>query len=160
MTNTYIPLFLDYKFDIPCKHGFSVGVTMKGRVLIEDTKAEQRVYGVNPGGILARVPSSENLTPALDAFSRKLRLIINDLAEEAETYDQFKAEMVATFSTNVPYFELWYKAIAAVRGGHLDVADMKRESAETEPRLIMTEIGGAVPTTDKLTPEPKVAKAA
>lgn len=160
MGNAYIPLFLDYKFEIPCTHGFTVGVNMKGRVLIEDDGQEQRVYGINPGGILARVPSSENITPALDAFSRKLRLVISDLSEEAESFDKFKTEMLATFSTNTPYCELWRKAIAAVRGGHLDVKNMKRENSETEPFLILKELDGAVPQSDRLTPEPKVAKAA
>jgi hypothetical protein len=68
--------------------------------------------------------------------------------------------MVATFSTNTPYFELWHKAIAAVKGGHLDVREMKRQSSETAHSMSMKELAGLVPPTGRLTPEATVAKAA
>lgn len=160
MPSTYIPLFLDYKFEAPCRRGFTVEVTMKGRVLVEDDGKDQWVYGVNPGGIMARVPSSGDLKAALDAFSRKLRLVIADLSEVAQSSDQFKAEMISTFSTNAPYYEVWHKAIVAVRRGKVDVQNMGRENAETEPSLVMKDVIGSASHADKLVPEAKVAEAA
>ncbi len=159
MPSTYVPLFLDYKFETSCNHGFIVEVTMKARVLIEDDGKDQWIYGVNPGGIMARGPSSDNLASAIGSFSRILGLVISDLSDVAESFAQFREEMIASFSTNAPYHDFWRQAITAARHGSLDTRDMKRESAEAKPSLVMKQVTGGDDRLGKLVPEATLAEA-
>ena len=130
------PLFLNYQIPVAC-NGFWAGITMKGRVLLDESEGECWVFGVNPGGISA---SADNRESALSAYKTRLTEVVHDLAEVSKDFVEFKLEMEESFQVNPEYLNMWNEALKIVREGKSDLAGMTREPAETEASIRIDQI--------------------
>ncbi len=140
--STNYPLFMDFRLPVPCK-GFWVGITMRGRLLLEEDGDEFWVYGVNPGGISAFGPNKD---AALNAFTVRLREVVSDAAEAADKFPTFKMEIEESFATNDEYAALWEEARKQIREGTRDLPGMKRDESEYEASILIEEIEKPNPT--------------
>lgn len=111
--------------------GFIAQVSIRGRCLFEETDEDFCcVLGVNPGAVASDGPS---IGEAHHAFLERMRLIVFEIAEEAESFDDFKSQ-VRSFveETNQPNEALWRDAVDKVRSGEVDLEGVRREDADGE----------------------------
>jgi predicted RNase H-like HicB family nuclease len=97
-------------------NSFLAGVTMSGRATIRKEEDDKWwVYGVCPGGIAESGSTPEE---AFLRFREAYRSVLFDLAEEAQTYDEFKNEVNSFYSQiNEVESETWKLAFQAMRAG-------------------------------------------
>ncbi len=150
------PLFLNYRFPV-VGHGFVVGITLKGRILVEEDGGEFWAYGVNPGGVSGQGGSVD---AALAAFNAQMHVAINDLAEVARSHEEFAAEIRDSFRTNLAYERAWNEAILAVRNGSVDLPGMTREPADSLPSISVELIDSKSPADANIAELVTLAKAA
>lgn len=111
-------------------NGFIAHVLIRGRCLLEETDQDfVSILGVNPGAVAG---DGANSGEAYHDFLERVRLIIIDLADEADTFEAFR-ERVNQFvqQTNKPNEELWKDAVSRVRAGEVDLDGVRREDADS-----------------------------
>ena len=128
METVYIPLFFTYRDQI-FGNGFMADVISHGRVLAATEDNEHWVYGVQPGSFAA---TGDDPTDAFTAYRESFRNVLFDLADEAESSQDFKKAVKRMFSeVNSLREQEWKSAVEEVRAGKLEL-DIKREDAETQ----------------------------
>lgn len=111
--------------------GFIARVSIKGRCLFEETDEDFcSVLGVNPGAVASDGPS---LSEAHHAFLERIRLIVFEIAEESESFEDFESQVNSfVVETNRPNEALWRDAVKRVRSGEVDLEGVRREDADGE----------------------------
>lgn len=113
------PLYFSHRESIEGK-GFVALVTMQGRVLVsrEDRSDSDQpawvFYGVQPSGLSAE---GESVPVAFAVFRDRLKDILFSIADDAENFDRFKAEVDAFFNDIDADAEVWSRRAAEVRAG-------------------------------------------
>ena len=108
------PLILTLSFDVRCPEFFA-RVSVHGRALMAIEDGEWWCHGVDPGGLTA---NGTNPAEAYSAYKMAFFGILNDLAEDAGSFEQFKAA-VESFVADVDRHEAerWQTARAEIREG-------------------------------------------
>jgi hypothetical protein len=113
---TMWPLLFTYKSPVFGK-GFIADVKLCGRLLAELEADGVWLYGVNPGGFAATAPTLALAGPEVTTV---LSTLFVDFAEEANTFDAFKAQVQRFFDqTDDETLSEWKAAVDAVRSGAL-----------------------------------------
>jgi hypothetical protein len=110
-------------------NGFIAGVALHGRLLLTDEGNESWVEGVNPGGIAAR---GDSPAEALAEFCSEYRVVLFDIAAEASSFSEFKAEVERFFNDTSPTVAReWQAAVEEVRAGRVDADWLRKQSADS-----------------------------
>lgn len=115
-------------------NGFIAHVMIRGRCLLEQTNEEfWSALGVNPGGLAG---DGTSMSEAYHDLLERMRLVVFDIAEEAESFEDF-ADQVRHFvlETNRLNEGDWQDAVAKVRSGELDLEGIRREDADRDSRV-------------------------
>lgn len=131
---TRYPLLFTYRDTL-----FGTGLVLEVQVVngravcIKEDKGKYWVYGVNPGGVAAHGNTPDAAGTALRrAFSH----ILIDLANDAQTFDDFQTAAETFFSDTNPGYEVeWQQATAAVRRGDVSLDGVSIVPANS-PRAI------------------------
>lgn len=122
--------------DAVCGNGYLAGVTLSGRALMrQEDDGKWWVYGVRPGAI------ADCGNTAIDAFHRfrdRYKTLLFDIAQEAETFESFKAEVERFYSQPDTEEERhWVAAFQEIRNGKVAIeppfTDLPKESPEKRP---------------------------
>lgn len=137
MSETKSPILFTYR-DVLAGNGFVAGVEIKGRYLMSEENEEVWVDGVEPGGIGAGGASQRE---AAAAFRQMYQKVLFDIALDAKTFDEFKAEVEKFFrDVNDLISEEWWNAVKLVRGGKVTSEWLKKEPAESEMGVEVVEL--------------------
>jgi hypothetical protein len=110
-------------------NGFIAGVALHGRLLLIEEGDEFWVEGVNPGGIAAR---GESPGEALAEFCAEYRVVLFDIAAEARSFEELKAEVERFFNGTSPTAaKEWMAAVEEVRAGRVDANWLKKQPADS-----------------------------
>lgn len=131
-----IPLFFTYR-DCLFGNGFVVDVVARhGRALCVQESDGFWMYGVNPGAMAA---SGDTPDEAHSEFRSLFSAILNDLAHEAESFEQFRALVTEFFEdTNPGHEREWFSAVEAVRSRKVDAPGIPRVPAETPREIVVS----------------------
>jgi hypothetical protein len=109
--------------------GFIAGVAVHGRLLLTDEGSESWVEGINPGGIAARGGSPGE---ALAEFCAEYRVVLFDIAAEARSFEELKAEVERFFHDTSPATAReWDEAVEEVRAGRVDADWLRKRPADS-----------------------------
>jgi hypothetical protein len=124
-------------------NGFLAGITMSGRALMRLEDAEWWIYGVRPAAI---AESGKTVDEAFLHFRNRYKETLLEIAQEAQNFEVFKAEVERFFNEEDADNEdarLWENALATIRSENLEppeaFARLNRESPETKPSQISVE---------------------
>lgn len=110
-------------------NGFIAGVALTGRALLTQEDGEFWVEGINPGGFAANGKSESE---ALAKFCEEFKLVLFDIASEAPTFEEFKADVERFFSeTSRQALSDWESAVQAVRRGEVEVDWLIQKPADS-----------------------------
>jgi len=123
-----VPLYFRFRTPVYGR-GFAVDVHIRGRITCVEEYGATCIYGVNPGGLAA---GGEDMNSACLDFKSGLAATLFDLAEDADTFDEFKAaanDFVA--ATDEESVAEWERARSGIRAGTTLLASYAhdRESA-------------------------------
>ena len=125
------PLIFKLTHDVPSAK-FTARVVIQGRALMVQEDGEWWCHGVEPGGLTEH---GNEPTPAYVAFKIALGEIFEDLAEEADSFDEFGRSVKAFVAEADPVDDRrWGEARSQIREGKLDIEEpfkaMRREKQE------------------------------
>ncbi len=128
MSETTYPILFTYR-DVLAGNGFVAGVEIKGRYLMSEENGEVWIDGVEPGGIGAGGSSDKE---AAAAFRQMYQKVLFDIALEAKTFEEFKAEVEKFFrDVNDLISKEWWDAVKLVRKGKVTSSWLAQESADS-----------------------------
>jgi hypothetical protein len=137
MTN--YPVMFTFR-DAVSGNGFLSGVTLGGRALIVHEAEDQawRIYGVRPAPI---VESGNTPLEAFANFRNAYKNVLFDFAEDAGTYEDFKARVEQFYAQpDADEENRWTEAFHAIRNGNIPIeapfAELPKESPENRPSFI------------------------
>lgn len=137
------PLLFGYR-DLVAGEGFLAGVALDGRALLVDEEDGAWVYGVSPGGLAA---VGHDHSEATVRFREAYRLVLDDIAASAKSFDEFKAEVESFFAeVSKPTEEAWRRAVEQVRRNEVGLEWLKRQPADSKR-------GVEVVLVEKITPD-------
>jgi len=146
---TIYPVLFGYR-DLIAGNGFVAFVKADGRALLSEEDGGCWFYGVNPGGMAG---GGKNREDAAREFKKSYLSVLFDIAAEARTFADFKAEVDAFFGEiNRPTEREWSLAHQAVRRGDLTDLTLPRVKIEDRPTSIsvaMVHEATAEPTTNQ-----------
>ncbi len=154
-----LPFLFTYK-DAVYGNGFLADVNAFGRVLARQEDDGWWFYGVTPGDLAA---SGASLVEAHAEFRKGFRAILFDIAEEVQSFEDFKSSVEAFFhQSNAVTLNEWDTAVEEVRRVGLDKkTDMLVRPANSKPvvEVAMKEQRDFT-TADNILDEPEPALAA
>lgn len=138
------PIYTAFRELIPGT-GFIAGVEASVRAIAEQETEGWWIYGINP---TALAESGESVDVAVRQFHHRLKTVLCDLAEEAESFDAFKREAEQFFAgTGDPQAEKeWAEARASVREGKSDIPGLRRISADQKAEISVLLLATLPPT--------------
>jgi len=140
---TRYPLLLGFR-DLIAGNGFVAAVALNGRALLVDEDDGFWMYGVNPGGLAA---GGSTAAEALAEFRKDYRLVLFDIANEAESFEDFEREVSVFFNdTNKPTVSEWEEAVTEVRSGRIDADWLPKRRAETRLYVEVTKLDHPAPS--------------
>jgi hypothetical protein len=117
--------------------GFEATVRVDGRALMTWEDGEWWCHGVDPGGL---TENGDGPFVAYERFRLTFRQVLNDLAEEADSYEAFQRDARMFFSTDGVEEARWNRAVEALRQG-AEVAEAFQELERVPPRpSVMTTV--------------------
>jgi hypothetical protein len=129
-------------------NGFVAGVAVSGRALLTEEDGEVWVEGINPGGFDAEGKSHGE---ALTEFCSAFKAILFDIADEAQDFARFEAEVQRFFNdTNTTALREWEAALRQVRAGQLNADWLQKRSAETQLTVKVVEVRQPTATNNDL----------
>jgi hypothetical protein len=144
---THYPLLCGFH-DLIAGNGFFAGVSMSGRALLVDEGDGFWMYGVNPGGVAA---GGATAGEAQSAFRQAYTSVLFDIAAEAGSFEELKAQVERFFSeTNQPTAAEWAAAVMEVRQGHVDADWLPKRKAESRIGVTVTLLENAIPSINAL----------
>jgi len=125
------PILFGYRDLIACR-GFFAFVSADGRALLQQERdGTHWLYGVYPGGIAG---GGKEIAEAARDLKKRYLSVLFDIAEEALTFEDFKAQVEGFFNdVNDPVARDWEGAHARVKRGQLLLDDLPKIAAETRP---------------------------
>lgn len=149
------PLIFGYR-DLVSGNGYMAGVATQGRALVvEEGDEDFWIYGVNPGGIAG---GGATQAAAHEDFRRMFKAVLYDIAEEAQSFEEFKHQVEESFfDVNRHMEEEW---LAATR--ELSVADESldlrvQKASSHPPKVKVREVSSGGPSVNELDEEPMAA---
>jgi hypothetical protein len=104
--------------------GFLASVSVHGRVLAAHEDDGWWMYGVQPGDLAA---GGTVFAEAHCEFRKTFSSILFDIAEEAEDFETFKAEVSKFFKgVNHPTEKEWHEAVLQVRARKIAAEDISK----------------------------------
>ena len=144
---THYPLLFG-RHELVEGNGFIARVAVSGRALLTDEDGEFWVEGVNPGGFAA---SGKSPNEALAEFSTAFRAVLFDIASEATSFEELRAEVRKFFAdTNVPALREWEEAVRQVRAGQVEAEWLSRRPAESKLGIEVVEVSQPAATNNEL----------
>ena len=135
--NRHIPLLFSFS-DRVIGMGFTADVISYGRVLAVEENNEVWIYGVEPGALAA---NGSDPKEALESFRLSFTNVLRDTAAESHTFEAFSRTVEAFFAdVNDANATEWALAVEAVRSGTIDVANVRREPAESRRFVQVREV--------------------
>lgn len=129
-------------------NGFVARVAVSGRALLTDEEGEVWVEGINPGGFAA---SGKSPSEALAEFGTAFRAVLFDVAADAKSFEEFRAEVHRFFEeTSVPALREWEEAVQQVRAGRLDAEWLAKRPADTKLGIEVAEVSQPAATNNEL----------
>ena len=122
--------------------GFLASITLSGRALMrKEDDGKWWMYGVRPAGI---AESGSNIEDTFLRFRNKYKETLFDIAQESQSFEDFKAEVERFFYEADPEDErLWNNALRDIRLGNISppepFSNLPRESPESKPSQITVE---------------------
>ncbi len=140
---TTYPLFMNHRLPL-AGNGFWAAISLRARVLLrEESASEIYVYGVNPGGICG---TGTNRDAAMAAFWKRFLSVMLDVAEEAKSFEEFKAEIESALNeTNEEYEMLWNEAVQNVRDGKVNLTGVICQQADLGHSIKIEESSKPIP---------------
>ncbi len=112
-------------------NGFSARVEIHGRALLVEDDGDVWIHGVQPGGFAG---GGESYGKACHEFRVSYQSVLYDIAQEAQSFDGFRAQIEEFFSTvNDAYSAEWELALSAVRKNDTALAGFNKVPAESRP---------------------------
>jgi hypothetical protein len=141
--------------------GFVAVIELHGRILArQEPNGEVSIEGVHPGGFAV---SPHNIRAASLELQKALTGILVDIAEEADSFEAFKAAVEEFFwQTDDESVAEWDACVQAVRRGQLSAPYLLPVLAANLPLMVTVtrKPEGAVTPQDNSTPEPVLAAVA
>ena len=109
-----VPLYFRFRTPVYGR-GFAADVHIRGRITCVEEYGATCIYGVNPGGLAA---GGEDMNSACLDSKSGLAATLFDLAEDADTFDEFKAaanDFIA--ATDEESVAEWERARSGIRAG-------------------------------------------
>jgi hypothetical protein len=123
--------------------GFLSRITVSGRALMRHEGGKWWMYGVSPSGVAA---TGANVDEAFLRFRTRYKEILLDIAEETQTFSDFKQEVERFFhepDADDEDARLWDAALKAIRSCSNPppepFANLKRKTPEDNPVSIKVE---------------------
>jgi hypothetical protein len=126
------PLLFTYR-DPVIGDGFLAFVEARGRLLVEQEEEGCWVYGVNPGALSAGARGEPK--EALVEFRKVYQLALYALAEQAKTFDEFKAEVERLFYQEDEDVSTWEQAVQEIRDSEESVDWVQRGRADDRRKI-------------------------
>lgn len=155
----HYPLLFTFR-DKVSGNGFLANVAVHGRGLASHEKEGWWIYGVQPGDLAA---AGSAFAEAYCEFRKAFTTILFDIAEDAEDFESFRAEVHKFFKgINHPTEKEWQAAVLEVRAGKI-TADAICGGLQTmpadSPRSVRVKLLKVFKTKDNIL-EPQMAIAA
>lgn len=136
MVNHY-PIILRFDVNIVAPAGFAALVVIAGRALAMEADGEFWMDGVNPGGLTA---DGSTLHAAASAFRKTVELVIDDIADEAANFIEFRQGVEHFFyEVDSQTADAWTLAREGVKSGAVKVEGLLSEPASA-PAVIVLEM--------------------
>lgn len=124
------PLFLNYKGAV-IGNGFIADISALGRLLATVEEEGTWLYGVNPGAVAA---DGRSIDDAHAAVRETIRLVFVDIAQEAQSFAEFKQRAEAFFNeTDEESVAEWTAAVEEIRASKGAALNLPQQPAETMP---------------------------
>jgi hypothetical protein len=145
---TRYPLLFGFR-DLVAGKGYVAGVSISnGRALLVDEGDGFWMYGVNPGGVAA---GGKSAGEAQAEFRTAYKSVLFDLAEEAPSFEVFKAEVERFFrETNNPTLAEWVEAVEEVRRGQIEADWLPKKSAKSTTDVEIVRLEHPMPSVNAL----------
>src|SRR5688572_16408119 len=138
MTDTMYPLIFTYG-DAIAGNGFLAGVIVTGTALsIKEEGGEWWMYGVRPAGLADRGQTPKE---AFIAFRERYRTVLFDIAEESESFEDFRTKVEQFFyEPDEEEERRWAEAHHLLRSGKVVIEEpfstLKKDSPDSRPTSI------------------------
>lgn len=124
--------------DVVSGNGFLSGVTLGGRALIVPEDGSWSIYGVRPAPI---AESGKTPLEAFANFRNAYKNVLFDLAEDADTFEEFKKQAEQFYSApDADEESRWMDAFKSIRTGDVNIeasiSALPREAPENRPAFI------------------------
>lgn len=130
------PVMLRFQVPTTAK-AFDARVLIEGRALGMLVDGEFWLDGVNPGGLTA---CGATLRDAAHAFREGVQRVIEDIAEDASSFIDFRQEVERFFNeVDGATYRAWEAARAAVKAGDVVVPGIEAEPSPPQPAVIVWE---------------------
>lgn len=121
--------------------GFLAGITVYGSALMQYEDGKWWMYGVRPGGI---AESGDTPEEAFLHFRNRYKEVLFDIAEEANDFASFKAEVQGFFdAVDEEEQRRWNRALEIVRKNNSSIpkqfSDLPRKNADSYSQSIKVE---------------------
>lgn len=135
---THYPLLFGFR-DLVAGRGFLAGITVNGRaLLVHDDDLGYWMYGVNPSGLSAGGP---DVGEALRSFRETYRTVLFDIAEDANTFEEFKVEVHRFFDETGGFLSDWTDAVNEVKAGKVQQDWFpEADATRTKPKIEVTQL--------------------
>lgn len=112
--------------------GFVARIELHGRaLLVNEADGEVWLYGVQPGGFAG---GGKDYAEACREFKKSYLSILFDIAAEASTFEDFRAQVHGIFdAVNRPNVAAWETALASVRSESTSIEGLPSVKAESRP---------------------------
>jgi hypothetical protein len=125
------PLVFKVTHEIPYGD-FTARVVINGRALMVQEDGEWWCHGVEPGGLTEH---GEQPGPAYVAFRTALGHVLDDFAEQAQSFDELAAS-IKRFVAETSDEERWEEARRQIRTGKVDVEDAFKTMRREKDRIV------------------------
>jgi hypothetical protein len=137
------------------------GVAVNGRALLRHDENGYWMHGVNPGGLSA---GGVDTGEALQAFRKTYRTILFDIANDAQSFDEFKTEAVRFFEgASDTLLSEWTEAVQEIREGSTVDADwlprVNSDHAKVSIDVVLVDVEELEPGINEPDEEPALAMA-
>lgn len=137
----HVPLYFHFEH-VVFGRGFVADIRFLGRATCTREFGSTWMYGVNPGAL---AEEGETMQAAYANFRNALVAVFFDLAEEADSFETFRASARSFFeATDDESVREWVEAREAVRAGQDPELDeklgLRRETGEPDPGFAVIEV--------------------
>lgn len=138
MTTSAFPVLYDHCQLVP-GDGFVAAIKLSGRTLLREEDGEVSFAAVQPPGFAG---CGETRAEAWASFMEELRVVLVDLAEDASSFDHFRASVERFFhGPNGSLERLWREAVEAVKSGATEVTWARKLESYPEREVEILRLG-------------------